>query len=396
MATASTEFDVLPAGSKGHSHGYLGAEEIPIQTRSERFRSAKLSDFAAISNREEQWRYTTSEQLRGLDQPGLREWQQFELPEASGVTYQWIESSDENFGAAGLPEDQPSAAAWESATRALLITIAETDSATEAQISLTGIDNVASAAHIIIKAQSNSKATIVLDHKGAATLAENVEILVEDNAFLTVVSVQDWNDDAVHSSAVQAKLARSAHLKHVVITMGGKVVRVTPSATFTQPGSEVELLGLYFADSGQHFEHRLFIDHAVANCRSRATYKGALQGDKAHTIWVGDVLIRAEAEGTDTYELNRNLLLTDGARADSVPNLEIETGQIEGAGHASASGRFDDEQLFYLQARGIEEKQARRLVVRGFLNEIIQQIESESLQERLTAAIEAELARSDS
>jgi Fe-S cluster assembly protein SufD len=151
---------------------------------------------------------------------------------------------------------------------------------------------------------------------------------------------------------------------------------------------------MYFADSGQHLENRLYVDHAVPNCKSRVTYKGALQGDKAHTVWVGDVLIRQAAEGTDTYELNRNLLLTDGARADSVPNLEIETGEIAGAGHASASGRFDDEQLFYLQARGITESEARRLVVRGFLNEIIQKIGNPEIESRLTASIEAELERS--
>jgi Fe-S cluster assembly protein SufD len=156
------------------------------------------------------------------------------------------------------------------------------------------------------------------------------------------------------------------------------------------------MLGLYFADAGQYLENRLYVDHAVPNCKSRVTYKGALQGEKAHTVWVGDVLIRMAAEGTDTYELNRNLLLTDGARADSVPNLEIETGKIEGAGHASASGRFDDEQLFYLQARGITEIEARRLVVRGFLNEIIQQIDNEEIRERLSDSIEAELARSGS
>src|SRR5205807_3094867 len=127
-------------------------------------------------------------------------------------------------------------------------------------------------------------------------------------------------------------------------------------------------------------------------------YKGALQGDPdskkpdAHTVWIGDVLIRAEAEGTDTYEANRNLVLTDGARADSVPNLEIETGEIIGAGHASATGRFDDEQLFYLRARGIPEDAARRLVVRGFFHEIIQKITVIEVRERLEAAIEAELA----
>ena len=124
------------------------------------------------------------------------------------------------------------------------------------------------------------------------------------------------------------------------------------------------------------------------------TYKGALQGDGAHTVWVGDVLIQAHAEGTDTYELNRNLVLTDGARADSVPNLEIETGEIEGAGHASATGRFDDEQLFYLMARGIPETEARRLVVRGFFAELIQQIGVPEVEARLIAAIEAELEAS--
>jgi Fe-S cluster assembly protein SufD len=153
-------------------------------------------------------------------------------------------------------------------------------------------------------------------------------------------------------------------------------------------------LGVYFADAGQYLENRPFIDHSEPNCKSRVTYKGALQGAKAHTVWVGDVLIRKAAEGTDTYELNRNLLLTDGTRSDSVPNLEIETGQIEGAGHASASGRFDDEQLFYLQARGISESEARKLVVYGFLNEIIQQIGIESVETRLAESIEAELARS--
>jgi Fe-S cluster assembly protein SufD len=108
-------------------------------------------------------------------------------------------------------------------------------------------------------------------------------------------------------------------------------------------------------------------------------------------VWVGDVLIRAEATGTDTFEVNRNLVLTDAARADSVPNLEIETGEIVGAGHASATGRFDDEQLFYLRSRGIPEEQARRLVIRGFFGEIISKIAVPEVRERLTAAIETEL-----
>jgi len=222
-----------------------------------------------------------------------------------------------------------------------------------------------------------------------------VEIIVEDGAELTVVSLQEWADNAVHASSQQAKIGRDAKFKHIVVSLGGDLVRVTPSTRFTAPGADVEMFGLYFADAGQHLEQRLFVDHAVANCKSRVLYKGALQGRNAHSVWVGDVLIRKEAEGTDTYEANRNLVLTDGARADSVPNLEIETGLIEGAGHASATGRFDDEHLFYLMARGIPEKVARRLVVRGFLNEIIQQIKVPAIEDRLTAAVERELAATD-
>jgi Fe-S cluster assembly protein SufD len=225
-------------------------------------------------------------------------------------------------------------------------------------------------------------------------LSENIEFVIEDEAKLTVVSIQDWNTGSIHNGAQYAKLSRNSVFKHVMVTLGGAVVRMSPSAYFSAPGADAALYGLYFADAGQYLEHRIFVDHSTPNCKSRVTYKGALQGANAHTVWVGDVLIRAAAEGTDTYELNRNLLLTDGARADSVPNLEIETGQIQGAGHASASGRFDDEQLFYLQARGITELEARRLVVRGFLMDVVQQIGVAEIESRLEASIEAELERS--
>ena len=170
-------------------------------------------------------------------------------------------------------------------------------------------------------------------------------------------------------------------------------MRVTPAVELSSPGAEINMYGVYLADSGNYFEHRPYVDHIAENCKSNVAYKGALQGVGAHTVWVGDVLIRETAVGTDSYELNRNLLLTAGARADSVPNLEIETGKIEGAGHASASGRFDDEQLFYLQARGLNETEAKKLVVRGFLSEIIQKIEIDEIEQRLIGAIELELEK---
>jgi Fe-S cluster assembly protein SufD len=245
--------------------------------------------------------------------------------------------------------------------------------------------------HTVIDLAPFAVATVVLDHRGSATYAGNVEVHVADSASLTLVSIQDWADDAVHLSHHRIVLGRDAKVRTVTVSFGGDLVRLFPQVTYTGPGGDAELLGLYFADDGQHLEHRSYVDHAVPHCRSNVAYKGALQGARAHTVWVGDVLIRAEAVGTDTYELNRNLILSDGARADSVPNLEILTGEVAGAGHASATGRFDDEQLFYLQARGIPAEEARRLVVRGFFAEIIGRIGIPMIQARLLQTIEHEL-----
>lgn len=378
-------------GLSEHSHGF----GVPIQTRSERLKSQKISDFAEISTREEQWRYLSAERLGGLDQPGLDEFSgDIEATLAEGVEASWVEPHHELFGKAGIPEDRVAAAGWEAAKAAYLVSIPS--SATSAKLNTLTLNSTSSdpqALHIIVEAKSGSDSVLVIDHKGDATLSENIEFIIENDARLTVVSIQDWNEGSIHNGAQYAAVGKDSTFKHVMVTLGGSVVRMTPSAYLAAPGGDAALYGLYFADAGQYLEHRIFVDHSTPNCKSRVTYKGALQGEKAHTVWVGDVLIRAAAEGTDTYELNRNLLLTDGARADSVPNLEIETGQIQGAGHASASGRFDDEQLFYLQARGLPELEARRLVVRGFLMEVVQQIGVPELEERLAASIEDELER---
>jgi Fe-S cluster assembly protein SufD len=384
-------------GFVAHSHGGRPeTDRVPAQSRAERKASFDVADFEVPTGREEDWRFTPLDRLHELHTGAEPAGQ---LPDvrvdaADGVTVEIVDRDDPRLGQVGRPEDRVAAQAWTSFRRAVVVTIpAAAGPATPTTVHVTGRGGV-SYAHVLVVAERGSSGVVVLDHRGSATVAVNVEIDVRDGAGLTFVSIQDWADDAVHVSAQRARLGRDARLKHVVVSLGGDLVRVTPSATFTAPGGDVELVGLYFADAGQHLEHRLFVDHAVPNCRSNAVYKGALQGDGAHTVWVGDVLIRAEAEGTDTYELNRNLVLTDGARADSVPNLEIETGEIVGAGHASATGRFDDEQLFYLQARGIPELEARRLVVRGFFAELVQRIGVPSVEERLMTSIEAELASS--
>ena len=380
---------------KRHSHG--GGAGVPDSSRAGRLTSYKLADFKPLTGMEEDWRFTPLKRLRGLHTEVLNgAAPSVSVTAPDSVTVETVGRNDRRIGSAAIPEDRVSANAWENFTEATVITVpAEVQVDGEVSLLLTGQGTQASAQHVVIVAEKFSKAVVVLDHQGTAVVSENIEILVEDGAQLTVISLQEWNDDAVHASSQQAKLGRDAKFKHIVVSLGGDLVRVTPSARFTAPGAEVELFGLYFADAGQHLEQRLFVDHAVANCKSNVLYKGALQGRNAHTVWVGDVLIRKEAEGTDTYEANRNLVLSDGARADSVPNLEIETGLIAGAGHASATGRFDDQHLFYLMARGIPEEVARRLVVRGFLNEIIQQIKVPAIEERLTDAVERELAATD-
>lgn len=392
------------SAAKAHSHGgdsHGGGVGVPDSSRAGRLTSYSLADFPAITGREEEWRFTPLKRLRGLDRVGIKGVELngpaplVEVSAPDGVTVETVGRDDARIGSAGIPEDRVAAGAWASFTEATVVTLpaefaGNADNLTT--LTLTGQGDAPAAAHVVVIAKKFATGVVVLDHRGTAVLSENVEILVEDGANLTVVSIQDWNDDAVHASAQHIKVGRDAKVKHVVINLGGDLLRTTPAARYSGTGAEVEMYGLYFADAGQHLEQRLFVDHSTKNCKSRVTYKGALQGENAHAVWIGDVLIRKQAEGTDTYELNRNLILTQGARADSVPNLEIETGMIEGAGHASATGRFDDEQLFYLQARGIEESVARRLVVRGFLNEVIQHIQVPALEERLRESVERELA----
>jgi Fe-S cluster assembly protein SufD len=257
-------------------------------------------------------------------------------------------------------------------------------------LSGTGSDEVVWG-QLVVEVGAFAKATVVLDHSGFAKYSGGVAVLVGDGADVTLVSVQDWAPGAVHGGQYDAVVGRDATFKQVVVSLGGDLVRLVSNVQYAGPGGSADLFGVYFADETQHLEHRLWVDHAVPNCRSNVLYKGALQGEDAHTVWIGDVRIRPAATGTDTYELNRNLVLTDGARADSVPNLEIETGEIVGAGHASATGRFDDEQLFYLCSRGIDAETARRLVVRGFFADVVQLIGIDALQGRLMSSIETRL-----
>jgi len=367
----------------------------PPSTKSQVLRSFDVADFPALTGLEEEWRFTPLKRLGSLVTgtalsgvaPVL---EHGDLP--VGVAVKEVSAAEVQ--PVLTPFDRISALAYGSAKAVSLIEVApETAPGEPVLIRVVGQGSEAAAARTVVKVGGFAQLTLILEQVGPATLADNVEVVVGDGAQLTFVTLTEWHADAVQAQHVKFRIGRDARVNHVQVSLGGSLVRQFTSVEYNGRGGEAELWGLYFADAGQHFEHRQLVDHSVPDCRSYVGYRGALQGKSAHTVWVGDVLIRAAATGTDTYEINRNLLLTDGARADSVPNLEIETGEVAGAGHASATGRFDDEQLFYLMSRGIPESEARRLVVRGFFAELINKIPSEELRERLGDAIEARLAK---
>ena len=379
-------------GIGAHSDGPV----VPVQTRSERFKSVNHDDFPEVTGFEAEWKLTPVDRIRSLID-GVLDGAPYAIqyPEVEGTSVEWLPRDDARIGSAGTPEERASANAWSHFENALHVAVdGETDTALT--ITRSSLGSAPRAAHTLITAAPNSRGLVVLDSRGDATLTENVEIVVGDDARLTVVSLQEWDADALHLASQFARVGRNAQLKHFVVSLGGSVVRVNPSAHLADNGAEAELFGVYFADAGQHLEQRVYVHHDAPHSRSRVTYKGALNGEGARTVWVGDVLIAPTAPGTDTYEQNRNLVLSEGTRADSIPNLEIETGDIVGAGHASATGRFDDEHLFYLQSRGIPEDEARRLVVLGFLSEIVQKIGEPGLEARLLAALEDELGAVES
>ena len=379
------------------SAGLQGAIETAPVTRLHEHRSYDPADFAVPDGREEEWRFTPLRRLRGLhtdSPPEPTATVAVQIDPAPEVKTFSAERSVAHAGRTFIPADRVSAQAYASFDEATVITVpTEADASRPTFVTVTGSGS-AGYGHLLVQAEPFSRAVVVLDYRGSATYADNVELVVGDGALLSLVSVQDWDDDAVHAAHHYATLGRDARLRHAVVTLGGSVVRLGAEVRYDGPGGDAELTGLYFADAGQHLEHRLFVDHDVPNCRSRVTYKGALQGEDAHAVWIGDVLIRPEATGTDTYEYNRNLVLTDGTRVDSVPNLEILTGEIIGAGHASASGRLEDHHLFYLMARGIPFEEARKLVIRGFFGQLIGTIEVPELRHRIAEAVEAELERS--
>lgn len=356
--------------------------------------SFAVEDHPVPTGREEVWRFTPLARLRPLldAAPTGARLDRVETLSA-GVTIRTISAEEARALVVEAPIDRPSAIAVandpDGATLVDVPAGAEVDP--PVVLTLTGRSERVNA-HTVFRVGAHARATIVVRHEGSAQYASKVDVRVGDGAKVDFVSVQDWADDALHAGHHAFLVGRDAHLRTVTVSLGGSVVRLSETARYDGPGGTLEQFGLYFVDAGQHIEHRLFVDHDAPHTTSNVDYRGALQGAGAHSVWVGDVLIRKVAEGIETYEANKNLVLTDGCRADSVPNLEIETGEILGAGHSSTTGRFDDEQLFYLMARGIDADEAKRLVVHGFFADIIRRIGVPQIEAQMMEALERELA----
>ncbi|ADG98777.1 FeS assembly protein SufD [Segniliparus rotundus DSM 44985] len=363
----------------------------------ERFASRDPEDFPAPSSHEENWRFTPLGKIREFFTaftPDGESKLDFGAP-LEGVRVQTARpASLEAFGSALVPADKVSALAMRHAeTGGHIVVEAGARPAGPVLLSRVGVRG-RSYAHHVVEVGAGAEVTIVAEHSGLAQIAANLEIILGDGANCTFVVVNDEDPGSTRLASYAALVGRDASYRAVEVALGGSLVRTVSTVRFAAPGGRAELCGVALSGDGQHLESRLFVDHDQPNCTSNVLYKNALLTPAARTVWVGDVRIRPAATGTLTYELNRNLLLAKGARADSVPNLEIETGQIHGAGHASTTGRFDEEQMFYLRSRGLSEDEARRLVVRGFFGEVVAKIPDESVRARIAELVEGKLAQS--
>lgn len=245
---------------------------------------------------------------------------------------------------------------------------------------------------VLVVVGPHAKAKLYIDHAGdaAATVVETIEVVVGEGAQAHVVTAQDWGADVDHIGTHCGVVGANADYHALEASLGGRTVYVRPDVRLDHPGGNAELLGVYFCDSGQHIEHRSLIHHNASQTTSDLLYKGALQGDSRATFY-GTIRIEEHAKATASDETNRNLILTDGARADSIPVLEILNSDVVRCGHHSSVGQVDEIQLFYLESRGIPREEAARLLVFGFFGEVTDRIALPAVTEVVLGEVEREI-----
>jgi Fe-S cluster assembly protein SufD len=245
---------------------------------------------------------------------------------------------------------------------------------------------------VLVVFGTHAKGTVYVDHYGAgtATVVEALEVVVSDGAQARVVTAQDWGDGIDHIGSHTGLVLDNADYKHLEATFGGRTVYIRPNVRLDRPGGNAELLGVYFATDDQRFEHRSLIHHNASKTTSDYVYKGALQGTSRAT-WFGNIRIEPHARATASDETNRNLILSDGAKADTIPFLEIFNSDVVRCGHHSSVGQVDELQLFYLESRGIPREEAARLLVFGFFAEVTDRIDLPGVTAAVLEEIESEI-----
>jgi Fe-S cluster assembly protein SufD len=216
------------------------------------------------------------------------------------------------------------------------------------------------------------------------------EIHVGAGAHVRYVSIQDWGSGVTHLGIQRAHVGRDAELRTLAIGFGADLARAEAETVLGEPGGFSEMLGIFFADHDQHFDHRTLQDHVAPNCTSDLLYKGALR-DRSRAVYSGWVHVRPDAQKTNAMQTSRNVVLSEHAKADAIPNLEIEANDVR-CGHAASVGPVDDEAVFYLQSRGIPREDAERLILTGFFQEVLDRVRIDEVREGAEAAIAEELS----
>ncbi|MBU6146747.1 MAG: SufD family Fe-S cluster assembly protein [Actinomycetales bacterium] len=375
-------------------------------------RSRVPADHPRPAARAEQWRYLPLDRIAGLldeSRPSVPA----SIHTADGEpALPRISAEQRDLRSLVQPSDWVAARAYAGSTGATVLTVpAETVHATPLAVSVdiqprashpppdqtaTAPDQPSAAPsstpitldHLIIAVGPHSDAHIELTIAGVGAAALLVELQVADGARLRLVTDCALARESVLMLDQQVTLQRDATYIGLTCQRGGDVVRATSRVDYRGPGSRAELLGLNVTGPGQHHESRPLIHHAVPHCSSDVAYKAVVHGADSHAVWIGDVIVEASATDIDTYELNRTILLDAGARADSVPNLELKTGDVLRAGHASVTGQLDPEQVFYLQARGLTATAATHLIVRGFFADLLARAGDDRVAEQLLSALD--------
>jgi Fe-S cluster assembly protein SufD len=263
----------------------------------------------------------------------------------------------------------------------------ETSVAEPIEFNFKADENSANFPHIIVIAERGSKATIIEHYESEAKSFTNtaIQIIVEDNANLTHYRVQKESTEAFHIGATEVSVGRGSLYNATNINLGGQISRHDVHLKFTAEGGEAFVDGLYMLGGSQHHDTHSTIDHALPNCLSHQTYKGVLN-DKSRGVFNGKVLVRANASGTDAQQSNKNLLLSNDARVDTKPQLEIFNDDVK-CSHGATVGQLEEEELFYLLSRGIEPKLAKNLLTYGFAEQIIDKIGIESIKKDLDEVV---------